>query len=362
MDFNLSHANFRTIMLYPSDELDAATNVFQLSVYKRASPYGLLFLNELTQDVLFDELIFGDYMRCHWCVTTNQFRMEDGNGLQAFRQHMFQSYHLSPPKAWSVRAPSERLRGIVVWNKRFTKDDMSVLSVFLSRVNNETSVGQLTFDWMHWSDYTFERQLSVLSETFIYVSGPGTAIMNQPFLPDGAAIIALGTYNAWEFQKHWYSPWFLDERQMAMHPGYMEQFMSAGVDYTHTLYYPLCDQLKRKQMGSLLDADILLDLVRDALQWISSNHAEHAEDYRVNLSPDGKVVDELLKRDETFRAYYRDDKHHHDCGHSAFQWPEMVVRRQGGWAEDSPFFFHKCKLNTSILEAIKVEQDFADEC
>ena len=134
--------------------------------------------------------------------------------------------------------------------------------------------------------------------------------------------------------------------------------MSAGVDYTHTLYYPLCGQLRQNR--SLYDQGIILSLVREAVRWIRSDHPVHAPDYRVNLAPDGRVVDELLKRDETFRQYYRDDRNHHDCG--SFSWPEIVVRRLGGWGEDAPFFFHQCRLNATALEEIKQEQGFADDC
>lgn len=357
MDFNQSHAGFRTVMLYPSNEFDANTIEFALSVYRQASPAGLLFLNELSNDVMFEELVFGDYMRCHWCVSTNQYRMENGYGLQAFRSHMFQSYRLTPPIGLIPRDPNRKLLGILVWNKRFTRADLEILNVFLTKFKNHSeSDPLLSFGWVHWSDYTFKQQLQLLADTAIYVSGPGTAIMNQPFLPDGAAVVALGTVEPWIFQRQWYSSWFLSERQMGRHPGFMEQFMSAGVDYTRTLYYPLCNP------NSVLDADILLNLVLEASRWVRSDHAMHAPDYRVNLSPDGQIVDELLKRDPTFLAYMRDGQNHPDCGYSPFQWPEIIVRRLGGWGSDAPFFFHKCDMNATVLATIKIEQHFRDDC
>ena len=288
--------------------------------------------------------------------------MEDGRGLRAFRDHVYRSYRLSPPVAWPVRGPRAKQRGIMVWNKRYSADDRENLSKFLTLASLKFRAAAITFDWVHWPDYTFEQQLELLSGTAIYITGPGTAIMNQPFLPDGSAVIALGTYRAWSFQSRWYSRLLLSGRQMVPHPGYMEQFMSAGVDYTRTLYYPLCNQLRRNRSGSLYDPGIMLTLVREAVRWIRSAHPVHAPDYRVNLAPDGRVVDELLKRDETFRRYYRDDRNHHDCGHSDFQWPEIVVRSLGGWGEDAPFFFHRCRLNATVLDEIKREQGFVNEC
>ena len=45
-------------MLYPSDEFVSASGGFALAVYKHASPNGLLFLDELSSDVIFDDLVF----------------------------------------------------------------------------------------------------------------------------------------------------------------------------------------------------------------------------------------------------------------------------------------------------------------
>ena len=184
------------------------------------------------------------------------------------------------------------MQAIAVSNKRFSEADRTALLQALDEADPE-----IQGRWVDWRDLDFQGQLEVLSNTQIHLSAPGTGMVNQPFLPDGAVHINLGACSPFAYQtsvtalfyRVWYPSW------SDPLPGYKEQTIVASTPYHRALYYPLGEifgGLKPWRLGVLLGE--ALGLVRASFP-IPIRKG-------VNLAPDGLVVQALLA-DPLFRSH-----------------------------------------------------------
>jgi len=170
------------------------------SIIQRAAPLGMVYARDFfSSDAGFDtyalqEALVPNFARCISCITDHfYYGIDMGYELDAFRrlrEHMLVRFQLPP----STRGTSSVLRAITISNKRFTHDDRLALTRALADAQG------ITGKWVDWATMDFRTQLLTLSETHIHISGPGTALVNQPFLPDGSVHINLGACSVFPFQ------------------------------------------------------------------------------------------------------------------------------------------------------------------
>ena len=300
-------------------------------VMDTAAPLGLVYSANFfhKSDVVFlRKLLLPNYARCIMCITSDRY-YGVSMGYEIFpllRQHLLTRFSVS---ARGVQASLV----IAVHNKRFTRNDYIALEGALHSV-----AGRL----VDWSGMDFRLQLQLISNTKIHLSAPGTAMMYQPFLPDGAVHVNLGACTRYQYQTTvWaailslYYPGYTDPIQ-----GYMEQSMVASTSYQRALYYPaneICGGLTRVR---------LLFLLQQAEAIYASNFSIPVA-RGVNLSPEGRIVQALLRTDPVFREHIANSVAHKECATGRYIWPEIIVREQGGWATG------ECRLNRTRLGELK---------
>mmetsp|Transcript_26861 Transcript_26861/g.58398 ORF Transcript_26861/g.58398 Transcript_26861/m.58398 type:complete len:929 (-) Transcript_26861:17-2803(-) len=224
-----------------------------------APPYGL-----------FEEVVFG-------VGTTGQKKDHNGNvtlgacreldACRHYRTRMYKSHNLEPPEPVSSKPPGE-WKGIVIENKRYPAAHLEkVVSVLQT---SEDIVSSVKMQYVSWSpgkghvkqSGRFDEHLAIIRDTAIHISGPGTGMMYQTFLPDGAVHINLGTTEGY------------------CQRNYMEEYMAEGSPYIHAMYYAW-------RTGDMVP-EIVADLTNKAINLLKSNPPLPVP-INVNLSPVGLV-------------------------------------------------------------------------
>ena len=317
------------------------------NVVNTIAPLGLVSGSDFFHQEGFDmihikKLLVPNYARCLMCESSGEFYgMAMGYELDAFRllrQHIFERFLLlSPPR---LKKPHGSLNAIAVQNKRFSsRDCLTIVSAF------EYVFPNISGRFVDWSKVGgFRAQLEVISDTQIHLSAPGTGMMYQTFLPDGAIHVNLGNCALNIFQT---SVWgallsLIYPDYSKISPGYMDQCMVASTPYHRALYYPIADACGSDGMTR----DGLVSLMIEA-SVIYDSEFEIPVPRGINLSPDGLVVQGLLRGDPLFREYLMDTVAHKSCSTGSFFWPEIVVRQVGGWATG------ECRLNVTLLTELK---------
>ena len=276
------------------------------------------------------ELLVPNFARCMACVTGEVYEMDMGyDAMRPFRDHMLARFRPPP-------ATRDGVRAIAISNKRFSDADRTALLQAMDAARPE-----IQGRWVDWRDLDFRSQLEVLSNTQIHLSAPGTGMIMQPFLPDGAVHINLGSCSLFSYQtsvtalfyRAWYPSW------SDPLPGYMEQTIVASTPYHRALYYPLdeiCGGLKAGRLGALL---------QEALGLVQAGFPIPVPK-GLNLAPTGLIVQGMLA-DPLFRSHIQDPVAHKMCATSDYHWPEIIIEEQGGWQTGA------CLLNRTLLRELR---------
>jgi hypothetical protein len=317
------------------------------NVVNTIAPLGLVFGSKFFHQDGFDTihlktLLVPNYANCLMCESSDKYYgMPMGYELDAFRllrQHIFTRF-LLPPSPPRLKLPHGSLNAIAVQNKRFSsRDCMTIVSAF------EYVFPNISGRFVDWGKVNgFRAQLEIISDTQIHLSGPGTGMMYQTFLPDGAVHVNLGNCALYNFQT---SVWgallsLIYPNYSKASPGYMDQCMVASTPYHRALYYPIAEAC-----GGGMTRDGLVSLMNEA-SMIYDSEFEIPVPRGINLSPDGLVVQGLLRGDPLFREYLMDTVAHKSCSTGFYFWPEIIVRQVGGWATG------ECRLNVTLLGELK---------
>lgn len=291
------------------------------------------------------ELLLPNYARCMSCVNDGPgevlfYGMGMGYELDTFRRmraHTLSRYNLSIPLTLS-RPTALPVHAIAVDNKRFTDAERYAQMSAFYKVQPS-----IQGKWVDWQKHGFRDQLRILSETHIYMSGSGTAIINQPFLPDGAVLINLGACNRFPYQNFWWATLFYASTFTAPIPGYTDQSIVASCSYHRALYYPL------KLRCSGLMVKYLERLLREAEHILRTDSPPIPVKRGSNLAKDGLVVQELLRHDSEFRSQITDPVAHKACSTGVYFAPEIIMSENGPWSSAINF----CRLNHTLLAKLK---------
>jgi len=190
---------------------------------------------------------------------------------QLLREKVYSSFGVKPrEETWFAR---RELTGIIVHNKRFGKDKPKWADEVMEQAE---SLG-IKMQYVFWSKpfhdghqntgphaSQFGEQMKLMSRTDIHISAPGTAMMYQQFLPDGAVHINLGL-----------------NRKKPLPPQFWEEYMAEGTPYIKALYYwPKASINKHVAY----DVESIMELVTEAKE-LGNNGFKIPVPVGSNLSP-----------------------------------------------------------------------------
>jgi len=139
--------------------------------------------------------------------------------MRKFRDRMLDVYNVT--RRSSVRTGHD-VRVLFIVNKRFDRKDGDQIEKAIKVLKAEHSIQADSKYLDYTTEPSFQEQLETVHGSDIYVSGPGTGMLNAPFLPDRGAVINLGA-------------WTVIEGSIV--PAIMEQqTVGGGTPYLHVLF------------------------------------------------------------------------------------------------------------------------------
>lgn len=320
-------------------------NPFVTDVINRSAPLGMVYAEDtFLQNPVhhFRELLVPNFARCMSCTDDGgdpiYYGMNMGYELDAFRllrTHLHRQFDVP-----FVLAPSiYHISAIAVDNKRFTDGERDTIKRALQSVAPDIQ-GRL----INWASMSFRDQLILLAQTQIYVSSVGTAIINQPFMPDGSVLINLGSCHQFSYQAGIIPSLLFPSSYTAPMAHYMEQSIVASTPYHKALYYPLdeiCKGLKTRR---------IVDLLESAAHIVKSKFAIPVP-RGSNLAVTGRIVQELMRMDPDFRERLSNPVAYKECSTGTYFWPEIVLNPNGPWSSSA--WWTPCKLNQTAVLALE---------
>mmetsp|Transcript_21888 Transcript_21888/g.60849 ORF Transcript_21888/g.60849 Transcript_21888/m.60849 type:complete len:674 (+) Transcript_21888:63-2084(+) len=208
-----------------------------------------------------------------------QYKLPGSQYLQSFRDRTLKGFGLPPasqPAQFCLNSNDSEsklnARGIVrvsiFENKRYSAAERRAMFDIVREnqaLNNTNS--SLDIRYISWTNHDIVQQIKIISQTDVYVSGPGTGLMFSPLARDGSVVVNLGQWG-----------WDTDSQQQS-HPSYMEEYLVAGAAYQRGLLYDRC-------ANKHITKDALWKYIRQAERIVRSceNYGEHRVDTE-NQSP-----------------------------------------------------------------------------
>ncbi len=177
-------------------------------------------------------------------------------GLEKFKHRMLTACSSIPDKPIN-----STLKIVIINNKRYSTLERAAIDEVIKHYKTYHDVDITFLDW--WHHQSFKKQMQIIQDVDIHVTGPGTGMMYMPFLKKGAVNINLGYMEHTQTNTARPNIKIKDSTQ-ADHiiPGWMEQSVCAAASYVSTLYY---DRFKHNtiQTGPLIKLiGEAIDLVR----------------------------------------------------------------------------------------------------
>jgi len=190
----------------------------------------------------------------------------DLDACRAFRHAAYKNLGLEQPQPARTKGP---FRVIMIENKRF--GGLHELLADLKKLGSMKDFDIRVISWSKTQQRSKQsgnitEHLDIISHTDVHMSGPGTGMMYQTFLPEGAVHINLGAGGGSAFA------------------GYMEEYMAEGAPYLRALYYRPPHRSKQGRF----DVGTVEKLLLEAKRLLQSG-AHRPTAIGSNLSPVGRV-------------------------------------------------------------------------
>lgn len=254
-----------------------------------------IYLDNLDKEkyILFKKLIVGSSHQCQRCVTLDYSLKYSRkyNITKLIRNRMYDVFSIKPDFSYPIY-------GIIVNNKRYSMKEKEMLHRVIAYYKLNKFIRLQYIDYKNYS--TFENQLKLLSKTHIYISGPGTGLLNFPFMSDPGVVIHLGHI-------HFGCP------------QYLEQYILEGSPHIKAIYYS--PQLRMKEMNY----SYALELINSARRFIEKNNDIYVNKDD-NLNEIGKLYVKICKEHKTL------------CENLIKEYDWGYGKCRGIWAENVVFF------------------------
>lgn len=160
----------------------------------------------------------------------------------------------------------------------------------IAELRKASSFSNQTIDisFVFWKKYpSMKDQVKIVSETDIYVSGPGTGLLLSGLLSDGSVVVNLGEASG----------------------GYMEEVFVAASPHLKALYYDRCHNPE-------IEPKLFEDILKRAISLHQSCFETSDDEYDslINLSPVGKSLVSFtklispqtpLRNDQMFMSFWK---------------------------------------------------------
>lgn len=278
------------------------------SVLEKFSKGKNIFTNDLKNKIiLFKRIIVGSSHQCQRCVTTDYSLKysREYNITRILRDRMYEVYNIKP----LYKHPFD---GIIVHNKRYSNYEKSILKRVIKYFNNNKEIKLRYIDFSNIKG--FYKQLKILSTVHIYISGPGTGLLNFPFIADPGVVIHLGHI-------HFGCP------------QYLEQYMLEGSPHIKAFYYS--SRLRKKNMSF----DYTIHLITKGIEYIKNNRIIYVKRTE-NLNGEGKLFIRICKE-------YKEI-----CDKLIKRYDWAYGRCRGIWAENVVYFPSVYKYVPQLKNAV----------
>jgi len=267
-----------------------------------------------------------------------------------FRDRMLRAYNVTPRLSanfgrgglamFSPLPRGEIVQIIVVDNKRYGPEGRQTLRGAMG-IWNEEAHGSGIASYVKWGGMDLPAQMRILAKVHVYVSSPGTGLLNAPFMSDGSILVALGAPKG-----SWGLRWRI--------PSFMEQNIAgAGTPYIKTIYMHPQDMMRPSNCtDAFLTQSVVLGLLRQAQELVVKG-VHLPVPVIDNVSPDARVFLEfcatshgepLCRPDATETAPY-------GCA----TLPEWLVYEQVEFSEKGCKKCHCILNNRTLLRELKIK-------
>jgi len=234
--------------------------------------------------IVFDTLISGTG-RTGNRVINEEYKLygEKYNGLEKFKHRLLNSCEATPDKPLG-----DPIRICIINNKRYSEEEKNNINKAINYYNKNSQVSIEFLDWSH--QISFKKQMQIIQDIDIHITGPGTGMMYMPFLKKGAVNINLG------YMEHTQTntarpnikiPNY--DKSDYIFPGWMEQSVCSAASYVSTLYYNRFD-------NNNIEVNPLIDIINQAISLIKNR-----EILENNHNIDARVFIEYCKRSPNAR-------------------------------------------------------------
>ena len=112
------------------------------------------------------------------------------DSVHIFRDRVYVTQGLPPPAPLSANKSAIQ-KACIFSNKRFTKEDNLAIQEMKKVINAQNVTEGLIVENFHFGT-SLKQQLEDLSKIAIYITGPGTGLLEHIFLPDGGVVVNVG--------------------------------------------------------------------------------------------------------------------------------------------------------------------------
>ena len=148
------------------------------------------YLLQERNNYIFEVVVSGSYGSGISCANENAMLIgNDINGIKKFRDRMLKVYNINNDS----KINNAKKKVIIVDSNRYSIDTKNTLYKINSYLN---TTNLYDCNYITWNNIkSFKNQLELVNCVDIYISGPGTGMLNFPFLNDNKRVINIGAEN-----------------------------------------------------------------------------------------------------------------------------------------------------------------------
>lgn len=271
---------------------------------------GGVLITDTKKNYKFDNIIIGHALS--GISNVNKYGVMPGKkifGLEKFRNRMYNRYNIDNN--------SNKNDIIIINSNRYSSREINEL-LKIQRYFIDNSYNCVIIDWAKIT--SFEKQLEIMKDTYIHISGAGSSMLNFPFLRNNAIHINMGVNK-------------IDESNM---PGLLEVNCCLLSNNIKCLYYDIFKhkEIKAKECINLIENFVFKKKEQDIPKYIKI--------WREYCIKDTKNIDDILLRMNAI-------KQPHLIG---YRHPEMLIY------EHYPYNKESNNLNNNLLNNIKEKYEY----
>ena len=248
---------------------------------------------------------------------------EKYDGMKHFKTRMISRYGIN------MDLPiNDKIRIAFIQNKRYDQYEMNNINKVIEIFNNDF----FSCEYINWGDYKdFREQLKIQENIDIEITGPGTGMLNSPFMKRGAVVINLGELEyCWggDYRKTYPNT----DHNKICNPGYIDQNVLAACDWLNVLFYNRYSYKK-------IEIAPLIELICEAIKLVT----------RKQINANKHYIDSKIFMEYCTRIENADKLCEELTGHG------ILIER---FINENPFVLEKVKINIKLLNEIKTKYNF----